>query len=106
MTVIQFSLRGWRVSYHSTVRPFSSQQRHGAIENGMSDKPAKSPGTSTRGDRLKIQRRRSEPGRLDEDDRGNMTWQWADNDVLQADNTPGAVERLRALVDPAPRCRR
>jgi len=42
-----------------------------------------------------------EPGRLAEDDRGNITWQWANNDVLQADDTAGAIERLRALVDPS-----
>lgn len=41
-----------------------------------------------------------EPGRLAEDDRGNITWQWANDDVLQADDTAGAIERLRALVDP------
>jgi hypothetical protein len=40
------------------------------------------------------------PGRLAEDDRGNITWQWANEDVLQADDTAGAIERLRALVDP------
>ncbi len=42
----------------------------------------------------------AEPGKLAEDDRGNMTWQWANNEVLQADNTAGGIERLRALVDP------
>jgi hypothetical protein len=42
-----------------------------------------------------------DPGRLAEDDRGNITWQWANNDVLQADDTFGAIERLRALVDPS-----
>ena len=42
----------------------------------------------------------AEPGRLAEDDRGNITWQWANEDVLQADDTAGAIERLRALVDP------
>ncbi|MGB7738159.1 MAG: hypothetical protein WBM03_03530 [Steroidobacteraceae bacterium] len=41
-----------------------------------------------------------EPGRLAEDDRGNITWQWANEDVLLADDTAGAIERLRALVDP------
>ncbi|MDQ1341820.1 MAG: hypothetical protein QG571_437, partial [Pseudomonadota bacterium] len=41
-----------------------------------------------------------EPGRLAEDDRGNITWQWANEDVLQADDTAGAIERLRVLVDP------
>jgi hypothetical protein len=39
-------------------------------------------------------------GRLAEDDRGNITWQWANKEVLQADDTAGAIERLRALVDP------
>jgi hypothetical protein len=43
----------------------------------------------------------SDPGRLAEDDRGNVTWQWADNDVLQADDTLGGIERMRALVDPS-----
>ncbi len=40
-------------------------------------------------------------GQLTEDDRGNMTWQWANDAVLQADDTAGAIERLRALVDPS-----
>jgi hypothetical protein len=44
---------------------------------------------------------RPEAGRLAEDDRGNVTWQWANNEVLQADDTAGAIERLRALVDPS-----
>lgn len=43
----------------------------------------------------------SGPGRLAEDDRGNVTWQWADDDALLADNTSGAMQRLRALVDPS-----
>jgi hypothetical protein len=42
-----------------------------------------------------------EPGHLAEDDRGNITWQWANDEVLQADDTAGAIERLRALVDPS-----
>jgi len=41
-----------------------------------------------------------DPGRLAEDDRGNITWEWANNDVLQADDTLGGIERMRALVDP------
>lgn len=45
--------------------------------------------------------RRSEAGHLAEDDRGNVTWQWANKEVLQADDTAGAIERLRALVDPS-----
>jgi hypothetical protein len=40
-------------------------------------------------------------GRLAEDDRGNVTWQWANEEVLQADDTAGAIARLRALVDPS-----
>lgn len=42
-----------------------------------------------------------DPGHLAEDDRGNITWQWANNDALQADDTMGGIERLRALVDPS-----
>ena len=42
-----------------------------------------------------------EPGRLELDDRGNVTWQWADEGDLQADDTLGAAERIRALVDPS-----
>lgn len=42
----------------------------------------------------------NDPGRLAADDRGNMTWEWANDAVLQADDTAGAIERLRALVDP------
>jgi hypothetical protein len=41
-----------------------------------------------------------EPGRLERDDRGNVTWQWSDDSELQADDTLGAAQRLRALVDP------
>jgi hypothetical protein len=41
-----------------------------------------------------------DPGRLAEDDRGNITWQWADDDELQADDTGGSLTRLQALVDP------
>ena len=41
-----------------------------------------------------------EPGRLERDDRGNVTWQWSNDENLTADDTLGAAERLRALVDP------
>ena len=41
-----------------------------------------------------------EPGRLEVDDRGNVTWNWSDDVVLQADDTLGAAERLRVLIDP------
>lgn len=39
-------------------------------------------------------------GRVGRDDRGNMTWEWADDEELQADDTIGAATRIRALVDP------
>lgn len=43
-----------------------------------------------------------EPGRLEFDDRGNVTWQWTEDDSdLNADDTLGAAERIRALVDPS-----
>jgi len=40
------------------------------------------------------------PGQLGTDDRGNVTWEWADKADLQADDSLGAAERVRALVDP------
>lgn len=42
----------------------------------------------------------SEPGRLGVDDRGNVTWEWKDERDLLAEDTLGAAERVRALVDP------
>lgn len=42
----------------------------------------------------------NEPGRLEIDDRGNVTWHWSDDQNLQADDTLGAAERIRALVSP------
>jgi len=39
-------------------------------------------------------------GKVGLDDRGNMTWEWSDGDDLLADDTLGAAERIRALVDP------
>jgi hypothetical protein len=42
----------------------------------------------------------NEPGRLELDDRGNVTWHWSDEGDLNADDTLGAAERLRALVAP------
>ena len=42
------------------------------------------------------------PGRLDLDDRGNVTWAWnQENDILLADDALGATARMRALVDPS-----
>ena len=44
--------------------------------------------------------RPTEPGRVAENDRGNMGWEWANDDALQSDDTLGGIERLQALVDP------
>jgi hypothetical protein len=43
----------------------------------------------------------NDPGHLGVDDRGNVTWEWAGESDLLADDTLGAAERVRALVDPA-----
>jgi hypothetical protein len=62
----------------------------------MTDKPGKprgKPSQATGG-------KESEPGRLQTDDRGNVTWAWTDEELL-ADNTLGAAERMRALVNPS-----
>jgi hypothetical protein len=59
----------------------------------MADKRGKPPGKSP-------EPVDHEPGRLDVDDRGNVTWHWSDDTDLQADDTLGAAERMRALVDP------
>ncbi len=40
------------------------------------------------------------PGRVAVNDRGNMAWEWAQDDALQADDEAGTIERLRVLVDP------
>ena len=40
-------------------------------------------------------------GHLGMDDRGNVTWEWNEEEPdLVADDTLGAAERVRALVDP------
>lgn len=65
----------------------------------MADDKHSKPPHGTPGQRPPAEPR--EAGRLAEDDRGNMTWQWANDEVLQADDTAGAIERLRALVDPS-----
>lgn len=43
----------------------------------------------------------SDPGRLGIDDRGNVTWEWADSPELLADDEIGASQRVRALLDPS-----
>jgi hypothetical protein len=41
-----------------------------------------------------------EPGHLGVDDRGNTGWEWKDDHDLLADDSLGAAERMRVLVDP------
>ena len=59
----------------------------------MSDSKAKSLVNS----RIPSTGRANEAGRISRDDRGTISWQWSDDQNLQADNTLGAVERMRAL---------
>jgi hypothetical protein len=40
------------------------------------------------------------PGQLGHDDRGNVTWQWKQDQDLLAEDTIGAAARVRALLDP------
>jgi len=43
----------------------------------------------------------ADAGHLGVDDRGNVTWEWNEDEPdLVADDTLGAAERVRALVDP------
>jgi hypothetical protein len=43
----------------------------------------------------------TDAGHLGVDDRGNVTWEWNQEEPdLVADDTLGAAERVRALVDP------
>jgi len=58
----------------------------------MTDRP--------RGKRPASRRDGGDPGHLALDDRGNVTWEWKPDEDLLADDTLGAAERLRALVDP------
>jgi hypothetical protein len=43
----------------------------------------------------------NDSGHLGVDDRGNVTWEWTGDADLLADDTLGAAERVRALVNPA-----
>ncbi|HEX7375130.1 MAG TPA: hypothetical protein VF277_09150, partial [Steroidobacteraceae bacterium] len=62
----------------------------------MSENRGKPPGKGPDKDRFDS----TGAGKVGKDDRGNMTWEWSDEDDLQADDTLGAAERIRALVDP------
>ena len=42
-----------------------------------------------------------EPGHLGLNDQGNVTWEWSGDENLQAEDTLGAAERIRVLVDPS-----
>lgn len=60
----------------------------------MKEKPRGKAPPEAQGDR------EGEAGQLGIDDRGNVTWQWADDGELRADDAVGAMERLSALDDP------
>jgi hypothetical protein len=62
---------------------------------------AEKPGSKPAGKTPKPEKTGSDPGRLGMDDRGNVTWEWEDDADLLADDTLGAAERVRALVDPS-----
>lgn len=62
----------------------------------MSEKHGKPPGKVPDHDRFET----TGAGKVGQDDRGNMTWEWTDDQDLQADDSLGAAERIRALVDP------
>ena len=57
----------------------------------MTEKPRRKPEAAAGG---------SGPGHLGTDDRGNVTWEWSEDEDLLAEDTLGAAERVRALVDP------
>jgi hypothetical protein len=63
----------------------------------MADKPGSKPTSS---DPKAVAPKGSEAGTMGLDDRGNVTWEWKDQGDLLADDTLGAAERVRALVDP------
>ena len=62
----------------------------------MAEKPRNKPAGKPPGPEAKD----DEPGRLGPDDRGNVTWQWSEDDAdLLADDDVGKIERLRALSE-------
>jgi len=62
----------------------------------MAEKPPSKPA----GKRPDPKSKDDESGRLAEDDRGNVTWQWAEDDEdLLADDEVGKLQRIRALTD-------
>jgi hypothetical protein len=58
----------------------------------MKEKPRKPPVTDLP---------TGQAGHLGMDDRGNVTWEWTEDEALQADDTFGATARLKALSDPS-----
>jgi hypothetical protein len=54
-----------------------------------------------RGKTPQVPAKDGDAGRLGVDDRGNVTWEWNQEEAdLVSDDTLGAAERVRALVDP------
>jgi hypothetical protein len=65
--------------------------------DAMADKPgAKAPPAAP-----KQPGNSDDAGHLGVDDRGNVTWEWKQDEDLLADDSLGAAERLSALVDPS-----
>ena len=58
----------------------------------MTEKPRGRPPVSPQGGK--------DAGHLGMDDRGNVTWQWSSDVDQLPEDTLGATERIRALVDP------
>ena len=63
----------------------------------MADKPGSRPTGNTP---KPPAQKGSDAGTMGLDDRGNVTWEWKNEGDLLADDTLGAAERVRALVDP------
>ena len=54
-----------------------------------------------RGKTPQVPAKDTDAGHLGVDDRGNVTWEWNQEEAdLVSDDTLGAAERVRALVDP------
>jgi len=67
----------------------------------MAGKPSDKTNRPASADNARWDSADTAPGHLGTDDRGNVTWEWADTESLQADDSLGAAERVRALVDPS-----
>jgi hypothetical protein len=65
-----------------------SRAPDGAPESMPGDEPSRASPDS----------RHAVPGQLAPDDRGNISWEWADDPELRADDLVGSTTRLRALA--------